>query len=109
MWAAYNAFKHGEKASSWDVKKLLSAMYKIFHESPFRRADYEKLTSALPTDYPLKFCSHWWAENENVAKKAYNVLPKLLEVVDFWKSLPKSKQPGQGKAGASKSYDKLLL
>ena len=36
-------------------------------------------------------------------------MPKLLEVVDFWKSLPKSKQPGQGKAGANKSYDTLLL
>ena len=105
----HNAFKHCEKASTWDVKKLLSAMYKIFHESPSCRADYEKLTSALPTDYPLKFSSHRWAENENVAKKAYNVLPKLLEVVDFWKSLPKSKQPGQGKAGANKSYDTLLL
>ena len=33
----------------------------------------------------------------------------MLEVVDFWKSLPKSKQPGQGKAGANKSYDTLLL
>ena len=48
----HNAFKHGEKASTWDVKKLLSAMYKIFHESPSRRANYEKLLSALPTDYP---------------------------------------------------------
>ena len=26
----------------------------------------------------------------------------------FWKTLPKSKQPGQGKPGANKSYDTLL-
>lgn len=56
----YNAFKHGKNKSTWDIKNLLSVMYKIFRESPSRRADYEKLTSASFTDYSWKFCSHWW-------------------------------------------------
>ena len=58
MWATYNAFKNGKDACNWDIKKLLSAMYNIFHESPSRRADNRNLTSASFTDNPLKFCSH---------------------------------------------------
>ena len=30
---AYNAFKHREKASDWQLKKLMSPMSKIFHET----------------------------------------------------------------------------
>ena len=48
-------------------------MFKIFHESPSRRADYEMLAEAQSLDYPLQFCDHRWAENENIAKKARNV------------------------------------
>ena len=47
----HNAFSHGAKASSWKLKELLSAMYKIFDESPSRWADYESLTSATDKDY----------------------------------------------------------
>lgn len=57
----YSTFKHSENESTWDIKNLLSVMYNIFHESPSRRADYEKLTSAPLADYLLKFCSHYWA------------------------------------------------
>ena len=68
LHALHNAFSHGAKASSWKLKELLSAIYKIFDESPPRWADYESLTSA--TDYALKFCSHRWIENELVARRA---------------------------------------
>ena len=34
LHTAYNAFKHGEKASDWQLKKLMSSMSKIFHEAP---------------------------------------------------------------------------
>ena len=73
LFIMHYAFKHGENASTWDIKKLLCAMYKIYHERPSCRAEYEKLTSVSLTDYPLKFCFHRWTENENVAKKAYIV------------------------------------
>ena len=33
-------------------------MYKIFDESPSRRADSERITSATSPDYPLRFSSH---------------------------------------------------
>ena len=51
-------FQHGKKASGWEFKSLLNAMYKIFDESPARRADYEKITTAIESDYALQFCSH---------------------------------------------------
>ena len=40
-------------------KKVLSAMHKIFHESPSRRADYEKVSLPTKEDYPLLF----WANH----------------------------------------------
>lgn len=33
--------------------------------------------------------------------------PKVNTVIDYWKELPKSKQPGSGKRGANDSYDRL--
>ena len=42
----HNSFKHGENATGWNLKKLLSSMFKIFHESPSRRAGYEMLVEA---------------------------------------------------------------
>ena len=105
----HNSFKHGENATGWNLKKLLSSMFKIFHESPSRHADYEVLAEAQNSDYPLQFCGHRWVENENVAKRARNVWPKVVTVVEYWKGLAKSKQPGQGKPGNNTSYDHLCL
>ena len=103
----HNSFKHGENATEWKLKKLLSSVYKIFHESPSRRSDYEALTAATESEYPLKFCGHCRVENENVAWRAREIWPKIIEIVEFWKSLPKSKQPGQGKPGQNTSYEHL--
>ena len=33
-------------------------MFKVFDESPSRRADCERLVSATAADYPMKFCAH---------------------------------------------------
>ena len=37
----HGSFKCGENASGWNLKKLLSSIFKIFDQSPSRRADYE--------------------------------------------------------------------
>ena len=96
----------GEKATDWNIKKVLSSMNKIFGESP-HRADYERLTVTNHTEYPLKFCVHWWIKNASVTKRAQIIWLKILEVVRLWKGLPKSKQPGKGKIGQSTSFDCL--
>ena len=54
----HRSFQTGEKATDWNIKKLLSSMNKIFDKPPTRRADYERLTAATCTEYPLKFCAH---------------------------------------------------
>ena len=87
---------------------MLNAMYKIFDESPAKRADYEQITTAIESDFALQFCSHRWIENARMAERAGNIWEKYLQIIDFWKNLPKSKQPGQGKPGTNKSYDTLL-
>ena len=88
LHTAHNAFKHGEKASDWQLKKLMSSMSKIFHEAPGR-------------------CTHRWVENHVVAKKARVIWSKIIEVVSYLQQLPKNKQPGLGKPGANTSYDHL--
>ena len=54
----HNSFKHGENESNWNIKKLLNSRFKLFDESPSHGADYEKITSASKSDFPLHFCSH---------------------------------------------------
>ena len=65
-------------------------MHKIFYESPSRRADYEKVSLVTKEDYPLLFCAIRWVENKLVAKKAQRIWPKIVAVVNFWSTLPKS-------------------
>ena len=75
--------KHGEKASGWKVKKLLTSFHRIFDESPSRRVDYEALTQAISSDYPLQFCVNRCVENERVAMTAREIWPKIVEIIDF--------------------------
>ena len=88
----HNGFQHGEKASGWEFKLLLNAMYKIFDESSARRVGYEKIMAAIENDYALQFCSHRWIENARVAERVKNVWEKYLQISDYWKTLSKSKQ-----------------
>ena len=70
LHTVHNAFKHGEKASDWQLKKLMSSMSKIFHEAPERHADYKTVIDAIENDYPMQFITHRWVGNDVVAKKA---------------------------------------
>ena len=97
-----------EKKQHSRLVNLGIPMYKIFDESPVRRADYEKITTAIERDYALQFCSQRWIDNVRVTERAENVWEKYLQIIDFWKTLPRSKQPGQDKPGANKIYDTLL-
>ena len=63
----------------------------------------KKITTAIESDNALQFCSHRWIEDSRVAERAENILEICLQIIDFWKTLSKSKQPGRGK-----SYDTLV-
>ena len=59
-------------------------------------------------EFPILLVSHRWVENKPVAKKAREIWPKIVEILKYWKSLPKSKQPGYGRVGNNISYDYLV-
>ena len=109
LHTAHNAFKHGEKASDWQLKKLMSSLSKIFHEALGRCTNYKIVTDATENDYPMQFIAHRWVENDVVAKKATKKKKKIIEVVSYWQQLPKNKQPGLGKPAANTSYDHLCM
>lgn len=77
--------------------KLLSATHKILDQSPSRSADYKRLTDGV---YSLQFFWHRWAENEKVTVRVIAVLENIRIVVNFWMTLPKSKEPSE----ENKSY-----
>ena len=109
VWSTYFAqfYENGEKASGWNIKKLLSCLHRIFGELSSRQADYEARTEAISLDYPVQFCAHLWVENERVAIWAREIWPKNVEIINFWKVLPKNKKPGKQKIWiwANTSYD----
>ena len=82
----HGSFKYGLNATKWDLDKILSAMWKIFDQSPSRRADFESQTSG---NYPLQFCSYRCDENERVAQRALVVWLDIVKVFKFWMSLLK--------------------
>ena len=97
------------KATDWNLKKLFSSMYQIFHESPSRASDYERMAEATRSDFLHMFCATWWAENQSVGRNAREVCSKVVIVVEYWKSLPKSKEPGRGKPGQNTSFEHLCV
>ena len=58
----------GAKESGWDIEVLLKALWNIFRDSPARRADYVCVTDTVV--FPLKFYSHRWVEDKEVAEGA---------------------------------------
>ena len=99
----HNSFQHGEKACNLGVKKLLNNLFKIFGEGTPRLVDYEKLTSSSKTDYPLRFCSHIWLENDTVATKPQVIWLKILEVLDSGRHLQNQVSLGERKKGKTKA------
>ena len=49
LHTVHRSLQHGVEESEWIIKKLLNALFKIFHESPSRRGNYSE------EDYPLHF------------------------------------------------------
>ena len=47
-------------------------------------------------------------ENKPVAQKVREIWSKIIEIVKYWKSLLKSKQPGYAKVSSNTSHDHLV-
>ena len=85
----HGAFKSGFESTDWEMKKVLKGCYQILRDSPACRADYITITKS--NIFPLAFCSTRWIEDRPVADRLLEMRPEI--VVNYWNSLPKSKQP----------------
>ena len=87
LHTVHNAFKHGEKASDWQLKKLMSSMSKIYHEAPGRRADYKTVNNAMEKDYRMHLLDLLLTGGWKIMllqKKAKVIWSNIIEVVSYW-------------------------
>lgn len=80
LHSVHGAFKAGMKATEWELITFLRALYVLFRDVPARRGDFTHFSGS--TVFPLKFCSIRWVENGKVARRAVEMLPKVIQYVD---------------------------
>lgn len=68
-------------------------------------AYYEQIISS--TTYPSPFCLHRWLENEYVVKRAESTWDNFISLINYWKTLPKSKQLGTGDKSCLKLQESI--
>lgn len=71
----------------WNIIHFLRAIFNLFKMSPTRRGIFTEITGCKLL--PLSFCTVWWIENLQVAKRALDVLPAMKEYVETVKSTDK--------------------
>lgn len=76
----HGAFKDGVKTTEWDVDVFLRDIYNLFKDVPARRALYTQYSKSEL--FPLKFCSHRWLENVEVAQRGIDIIPFLRMFVE---------------------------
>jgi len=84
----HGSFKTGHKASSWKVNTYLRKSFHLLKDFPSRRADYARIAGTK--DFPLKFCTIRWLENEPALKRGIKVLPSIRKYIDEVEKAPDS-------------------
>ena len=97
----HNGFKVGAKKTGWNLKEAMSSSYNLLNDSPARREDYTSHTGS--TDFPKLPCTTRWTEDVPVATRLITIWPSMLQLVEFYESLCKSKRP------KCKSYEQLVI
>ena len=87
----HGAFENGAKQTQWNIKKLLSHLYKFFKQAPARRTFFSSTTGAVL--FPKSFCGIRWLENKSVAERAISLWKDIKKVVYKWEKLPKNQKP----------------
>ena len=80
LHSIHMTFKTGENSTDWGVKKILKAVYQIFHDSPAQRADCIEVTGS--EQFPLPFCGTRWIEDQNVSLRAIEIWITYVKYVD---------------------------
>ena len=65
----------GHKAASWKVQVQLKSFFKLFKDSPAKRADCIDFTGC--NQFPKKFCSVRWVENVEVCERVLEVFKHI--------------------------------
>ena len=90
----------GQKATDWELGKLLKHCYSIFNKNPARRSDYHLATGFRETHegkntgylFPLKFCGFRWLENSPCITSLLEIIP-YIKIYFTWlednKKIPK--------------------
>ena len=96
----HGAYGTGQKATDWELGKLLKHCYSIFNKSPARRSDYllengfHETHAGKNTGYlfPLKFCGFRWLENSACITTLLEIIP-YIKIYFTWlednKKMPK--------------------
>ena len=96
----HDAFKTGVEKTEWCIKNALKGSFQILHDTP-ARSD----CSSIPGSdiFPLFFCATRWVEDKPVSDRLLKIWPNIVKLVNFWLTLPKSKQPKSKSFEAVKS------
>ena len=98
------AFQSGIKATSWDLDKILRAMWQLFHDSPVRKDT--SIHVNLCETFPKRFCPTRWTENEEVVSRAIEIWDNVKRVMEEFESLAQS--TGQ-KTSHMKHYFNIIM
>ena len=85
----HSALQTGIMKKDWEVSKVLHAMWKMFDKSPTRRDNYIRETGC--DIVPLHLCKTLWVEDEHVAARGIQIWENIVQVVNYWRSLPRRK------------------
>ena len=91
MLVIHGAFKTGAESTNWELKNILKGAFNLLHDSPARRDEFISLTGS--DKFPLYFCMTRWVEDRKVADRLIDIWDNITKIVNWWKKLPKSKQP----------------
>ena len=89
----HSAYVTAQKATDWNLDKLLKAVYSIFKLSPAQREDYQIVNELLESHNsksvaylsPQKFCGRRWLVNEKALKRAIKLHSYFKRSISYLK------------------------
>ncbi|GBM82127.1 hypothetical protein AVEN_20649-1 [Araneus ventricosus] len=74
------AFKTVIIGTDWSIVEFLIALYNFFKDVPARRGTYAKFSGSKI--FPKKFCSIGWLGKSDIAQRAIEILPDVMQYVN---------------------------
>ena len=97
LYVVHWSLQTGVKATGWELDRFLKALWKLCDDFPARQDLYIYLNRS--DKFSLKFCQRRFVKEESVACQAIKIWQFIVNVVNYYQSLSKLKDP------KDKSYD----